>query len=308
MTQAFGNRFNALPQNVDNTVSDEVNADDVFEKAIAEAVQTAIAETTSTVKKGVSSVKPVQTRSTGSNGKMDASTIGEIIRQVVAAIQPMIASVVTAAVSASTKQIVAEVKATTDSQTTEVRNSLGKVKQQVQLQRFDLDRLELYSRRESVRIYGIPESEGEDTNRLVIDLAADMGVTVKPEDISVSHRLPAGRGPRTKAANRPRPIIAKFVRRDMKSQVTRNKRKLREKEGRRWVFIEDDLTPLRAKLVRELKADEHIKNVWTIDGRVFCTRTENGREVKKTIESPEDLLSVGWTEAKVKELGFFMDL
>ena len=70
MTQAFGNRFNALPQNVDNTVSDEVNADDVFEKAIAEAVQTAIAETTSTVKKGVSSVKPVQTRSTGSNGKM----------------------------------------------------------------------------------------------------------------------------------------------------------------------------------------------------------------------------------------------
>ena len=160
MTQAFGNRFNALPQNVDNTVSDEVNADDVFEKATAEAVQTAIAETTSTVKKGVSSVKPVQTRSTGSNGKMDASTIGEIIRQVVAAIQPMIASVVTAAVSASTKQIVAEVKATADSQTTEVRNSLGKVKQQVQLQRFDLDRLEQYSRRESVRIYGIPESEG----------------------------------------------------------------------------------------------------------------------------------------------------
>ena len=86
----------------------------------------------------------------------------------------------------------------------------------------------------------------------------------------------------------------------IQDDLTPLRAKLREKEGRRWVFIEDDLTPLRAKLVRELKADEHIKNVWTIDGRVFCTRTENGREVKKTIQSPEDLLSV--------ELGFFMDL
>ncbi|KAI0224439.1 hypothetical protein LSAT2_024550, partial [Lamellibrachia satsuma] len=48
MTQASGSRFSALPQNGDNTVSGEV--------AIAEAVQTAIAET-----------KSVQTRSTGSN-------------------------------------------------------------------------------------------------------------------------------------------------------------------------------------------------------------------------------------------------
>ena len=148
------------------------------------------------MKKGASPAKFVKTRSTGSNDKMDASMIGEIICQVLAAIQPMIANVVTAAVSASTKQIFAEMKATADSQTTEV----GKVKQRVQLLRFDLDRLELYSRRESVRIYGIPESDGEDTNRLVIDLAADMCITVKPEDISVSHRLPAGRGPR--AANR----------------------------------------------------------------------------------------------------------
>ena len=120
-------------------------------------------------------------------------------------------------------------KATADGQMIEVGNPLGKVKQRVQLQRFDLDSLEQYSRRESVRIYGIPESKGKDTNRLVIDLAADMGITVKPEDISVSHRLPAGRG----AANRLKLIIAKCLRRDTKSQVMQNKCKMREKKGRR---------------------------------------------------------------------------
>ena len=59
MTQASGSRFGALPQNGDNTASDEVDVDEMFEKAIAEAVQTAIAETTSTVKKGASSAKRV---------------------------------------------------------------------------------------------------------------------------------------------------------------------------------------------------------------------------------------------------------
>ena len=67
MTRASGSRFSVLPQNGDNTVSGEVDVDDVFEEAIAEAVQTAIAETTSTVEKGASSAKSVQTRSTGSN-------------------------------------------------------------------------------------------------------------------------------------------------------------------------------------------------------------------------------------------------
>ena len=62
---------------------------------------------TSTVKKVASPAMSVNTRSTGSNSKMDVSMIGEIICQVVAAIKPMIASVVMAAVSALTKQIFA---------------------------------------------------------------------------------------------------------------------------------------------------------------------------------------------------------
>lgn len=85
----------------------------------------------------------------------------------------------------------------------------------VKLQRFDLDRLELFSRKENIRIYGI-----------LAELAAYVGITVKPEYISVSHRLSAGLGP--KASRRSKPIIARCVRRDAKSQVTRHKRKLRE--------------------------------------------------------------------------------
>ena len=36
------------------------------------------------------------------------------------------------------------------------------------------------------------ETEGEDTNQLVVELVADIGVEIKLDDISVSHRLPGG--------------------------------------------------------------------------------------------------------------------
>ena len=48
-----------------------------------------------------------------------------------------------------------------------------------------------------------------------------MGVTLKPDDISISHRLPA-------RAGECRPMIVKFVRRTTKINMMRNKRALRE--------------------------------------------------------------------------------
>ena len=55
-------------------------------------------------------------------------------------------------------------------------------------------------------------------------------------------------------------------------------------------------------MAKALRGDENIKRVWTMDGKIFCVMDERGQEVKKVINIPEDLLKVGWTEEKVKEL------
>ena len=55
--------------------------------------------------------------------------------------------------------------------------------------------------------------------------------------------------------------------------------------------INDDLTALRSRLVYELKRDAAVKKVWSIDGRIFCVQDENGQEVRKVVESPEDVWS-----------------
>ena len=157
-----------------------------------------------------------------------------------------------------------------------------------------------YSRRESIRISGIPEIEGENTNALVTKLAADIGVSVTETDISVSHRLPGRPGSA-------RPIIVKFVRRDTKTSMMKNKRRLCDLD-RKGVFLNDDLTPFRAKLGRTLRNDSTIGNVWTIDGRIFCmiTVTENGNEIRKVAESPDDLFHLDWSEEKVKRLDLYI--
>ena len=92
----------------------------------------------------------------------------------------------------------------------------------------------------------------------------------------------------------------KFVRRDTKtSMMNSNKRRLRDLD-RKGVFLDDDLTPFCAKLARTLRNDSTIGNMWTIDGRIFCMIIVNGYEMRKVVESPEDLFHLGWSEEKVK--------
>ena len=69
---------------------------------------------------------------------------------------------------------------------------------------------------------------GEDTNQLVVELAADIGVEVKLDDISVSHRLPGG--PR-RDSSRPKPIIVKFVRNEDYEGKEESEGEWEKKEG-----------------------------------------------------------------------------
>ena len=69
--------------------------------------------------------------------------------------------------------------------------------------------------------------------------------------------------------------------------------------------INDDLTALRSRLIHELKCDAVVKKVWTIGGNIFCVQDENGHQVRKVVESPEDLFGVGWLEERVAMMGMY---
>jgi hypothetical protein len=74
------------------------------------------------------------------------------------------------------------------------------------------------------------------------------------------------------------------------------------------VYVDEDLTPMRARNSRELRKEEGIHS-WTIDGMIHTSVLRNGNEQKAVIDSPEDLiLKVGWSEEQIRELGIYFDL
>ena len=171
-----------------------------------------------------------------------------------AAIQPMViksvTTAVTSAVATAFKRMKAELQAveTMKGEVKRVKEDMARLQARVQTQHFKQDRQEQYSRKDSVRIYGIQEPEKdhtrENTNDILAKLANDIGVNMTTADLSVSHRLG-----RRAQRGRPRTIIAKFVRRQCKMDVMRNKKRLRDFEIYENVFINDDLTTPRNRLV-----------------------------------------------------------
>ncbi|KAL8613142.1 hypothetical protein ACOMHN_042951 [Nucella lapillus] len=49
------------------------------------------------------------------------------------------------------------------------------------------------------------------------------------------------------------------------------KKTLKRKDGYRGVDINDDLTPLRAKLLAMVKKADKVDRAWSTDGRIMCT-------------------------------------
>ena len=216
----------------------------------------------------------------------------EVIMKVLVAIQPVIIQAITEAV---------KVAVTTAMQQLKPPCIPSSPLQQQKLEN-DIERLEQYGRRENVRVYGVPETAGEDTTEKVVALARRIDVNVSTADISVSHRLPSSKRRGPSQPERHRPIIVKFVRREQKVQLLRNKRRLREQDQLRGIYIEEDLTAQRAKLFHAIRRAEGTKKVWTIDGRIHCVIAKNGKEEKKVvIDSPQDLARLGWADDRIRK-------
>ena len=95
-----------------------------------------------------------------------------------------------------------------------------------------IDNLDKYSRRNCLVLHGVNESNGENTNEIIIKtFSEELRVKIKDDDIDRSHRL----GKPKRKDNKPRPIIVKFARYAVRREIFMNKRKLK---GKRLLIIE----------------------------------------------------------------------
>ena len=126
-----------------------------------------------------------------------------------------------------------------------------------------LDHMEQYSRRSSVRVTGIKEHDGEDLDRIVTNLIDDMNVQdMNINNINRMHRV----GPRNSLTNKnhAQQIIIQFKDYQLKTTFIKARKSLRGKHTN--VYIAEDLTKQISRLLylaRPLKKARKIQK--TVD-------------------------------------------
>ena len=176
----------------------------------------------------------------------------------------------------------------------QTETSINKLRASVRLNAYENDRLQQYTRRENIRISGIPEVDGEQLKGKIVELGNEMGLNIVERDINACHRL----GP--KHSGRSRAIIVRFFARDTKHDFLVNKNKLKDKVSYRNVYINEDLTPLRSKMLHYVKRQDGVESAYTREGKVIC-RIRDGSRI--TIETPDDLFKLGLTNIDYIALG-----
>ena len=131
-----------------------------------------------------------------------------------------------------------------------------------------------YTRRNSIRIHGMPERgfgrRRENTFQVVSDcLYKDLGLHVET-DLEVAHRV----GVKDQNPNGPRSIIVKFVRRSDKLEVMLRRKKLKGT----GISVSDDLTTRNVRLIKEARDNERLEAVWSWDGKVYA-KGANGHNI-----------------------------
>lgn len=152
---------------------------------------------------------------------------------------------------------------------------------------YSTDSIEQYTRRNNLRFLAIPENDSENTDDIIIELVKNkFGISLNVTDIERSHRL----GKMREGANtKPRPIIVKFLSYRVREAIFTKKRVLK---GSR-ISISEDLTRLRAQLLRKAQDTFGKRNVWTSDGKFIWVKTVHGKSVKysKNVDELSAILS-----------------
>ena len=178
-----------------------------------------------------------------------------------------------------------------------------RLKNSVNLSLFKIDALEQYGRRKNLRIHGTPESKNnqDDGEEIVLKIAKSLNVDLQTCEIQTANRL----GKKTiKNISKPRPIIVQFISHRKRNKILFAKSNLKKTQEFLQVFITEDLTPLRLKLLQYIKKECQIDFVLghTFNGNIRMKKSakkqglieegekDQGTGVWLTVSSPDDLL------------------
>ncbi|KAK3107762.1 hypothetical protein FSP39_021717 [Pinctada imbricata] len=146
-----------------------------------------------------------------------------------------------------------------------------------------LEELEQYGRRTSLRFHNVSIPQSSSTDDVVVSICKDkLGVEITTDDINRSH--PIGKP----KSNGKAQIICRFRNWKVKNSIYSMKKNLKGDTDR--IFITEDLTTYRQRIISEIsqaKRQGQVSSFWTNDGRIFVKVSD--QSPKRLIKCHEDL-------------------
>lgn len=134
-----------------------------------------------------------------------------------------------------------------------------------------IDDIEQESKRNNLRIFQLPEKNGEDTKDEVVKLLKNkLNIQLSSKDIESCYRI--GKKDPTKK----RGIFIRFHSFQIKQDIYLQK-KLLKGTG---ILIREDLTEGRLMLLNQAIKKHSLNNVWTKNGNIFCKVEQNILKIK----------------------------
>ncbi|KAF5282232.1 hypothetical protein FQR65_LT14400 [Abscondita terminalis] len=135
------------------------------------------------------------------------------------------------------------------------------------------DDLQQYTRRNSIRIFGLKEDRNENVDQAVISLFNDkLGVQLSVDNIDRCHRL----GVVQPGVKKPRAVIVQFTSYRYRAKVFKEKKKLKGS----GITIREELTRARLELLNKSCEKFGFKNVWSNDGVIIVNKNNRKTRIK----------------------------
>ena len=140
----------------------------------------------------------------------------------------------------------------------------------------ELNRLEQYTRKNSVRLFGIGEqAEETSVETLAVQVLKDkLKIDVKESDIEIAHRAGKYRPEGRRDVKKARPVLIKFASHKMKVKVMKAKKEFKGSQ----FWITEDLTKQNAermKALNQMRIANKIKGAWTTDGKIKVRKMDD---------------------------------
>ena len=131
----------------------------------------------------------------------EAGDTGKLLLSIITPTISAIASAITASVTEVMEKAIKELQARDEENMKRSNSSLLPIVRGLTIEN---DRLAQYTRKENIRIFGIPGDTNHDAEKKTLEVLNKTGTKVTPDDIAACHRV-------GKTKNGSRPVIVRFV-------------------------------------------------------------------------------------------------